>query len=802
MRRQASELVWRVIGPMVWAAMVCATAGAELPVNRWTPIGEGTFMPPQDAHYPNLIGYGLVWVPGMEKAVIVPTFSRIEADFWEFSLDKPDWVRRSGSSPDGIVPDRYPHISPRAYCWLPGLKRILYLKEEWSHSRIKQPVSGWLMNPEDGNWEPLASDLSMSDRSADFNRAPDRDGLRLPIWGTLVYDGHNREAVAFGGGGTWGRVSKEREPVKPGDWIYDEAAARCRCLTADDAGKVTEARRWHPAHCGTWTFSEASKQWSSLPQPLGSQPSGRILPGMAYDSDERKIVLFGGDDLARCLDDTWIYDCQTRTWSEVHPPVKPRARASQAMVYVPEAKVILMAGGYAGGWNRLADVWAYSVAKNEWTLLGTGNSAMGGNQAESPPAAGLALPENTVYASAVHLPHRNAVLLAGYPNDRNNKTIHTWLLKLDLSRAQKLQPEVFAPESAYHCKSIRNSTLLPHEWEAGENAPGDPATGAKELAALPANTWIKRQGPTRSPHREWGHYAYDPRSKTGIAWGGGHSAYAGAEISEYRVLANHWRSMAQPTNYNPIWLHGMVSGPPGVSLSGWSLLPTHARKSYGFDAVSGMYLTYVGDVYDPRHHMFVTKIGECPGKYGVATQVSFVSTPHGLYGYSTGTLAKPDVKGGKWDIVATGGPEHHEYHHLCYDSRRDRILYFAAKAMQVWTFDFETKTWSQEEPAGPLPPAMTGDSTYIPEMDAAMLIFGEKGGNEETMYFYKVAERKWYSAPYEGDKPDRINTGLNASPHYDPDLKLLIRFTSLGSPWISVHMLRLEPEELTLAPIR
>src|SRR5690606_30125659 len=174
----------------------------------------------------------------------------------------------------------------------------------------------------------------------------------------------------------------------------------------------------------------------------------------------------------------------------------------------------------------------------------------------------LGLPESTVYASAVHLPRQNAVLLAGYPKYRNNKTIHTWLLKLDLAGAPKLQADVIAPESAYHCKSIRNPTLLPHEWEAGENKPGDPAAGRKDLAALPANTWIRREGQTRSPHREWGHYAYDPVSKKGIAWGGGHSAYAGAEISEYRVLSNHWRSMNQPTNYNPIGLHGMESGLP------------------------------------------------------------------------------------------------------------------------------------------------------------------------------------------------------------------------------------------------
>src|SRR5690606_13362074 len=134
--------------------------------------------------------------------------------------------------------------------------------------------------------------------------------------------------------------------------------------------------------------------------------------------------------------------------------------------------------------------------------------SMAGKPTAAEPA-GLGLPESTMYASAVYVPREKAVLLAGYAHPRNNKTIRTWLLKLNMEQAAKFQPEPFAPESAYHCKSIRNATLLPHEWEAGEHKPDDPEAGRKELAALPSNVWFRREGPTRSPHREWGHYAYD-----------------------------------------------------------------------------------------------------------------------------------------------------------------------------------------------------------------------------------------------------------------------------------------------------
>jgi hypothetical protein len=796
MKRVASRTAGLALVVAVLSLPICA---GEAPVNRWTPVGDGKFAPPKDGLYPSLVGCNLVWSPELEKAVIVPVLAKLEADIWETSLEKPAWGRLKGTAPAGQVPDRW--ASPQAYCYMPGLKRVLFLKEQWSYSRNKKQVSGWLVDPGSGKWEPVEADLCMADKSADFNPSKGRDGKRLPIWGSLAFDAHNKEAVSFGGGGTWGRVGKKKEKVRTGDWIFDEKLKRIRRLTGGE-GDPAEARRWFPANCGTWTFSEAAKKWSPIPQPMGEQPPGRILPGMAYDSAEKKIVLFGGDDLARCMNDTWIYDCAKRTWKEAKPAVSPTARAGHAMVYVPEAKGVLMCGGYTGGWNGLGDVWVYSVPGNKWTCLGSGKLTGSGRSAKWQPE-GMALPGAMPYCSGAHLSEKKAVLMACYPGTSRNKSIRLYLLRLDLGSAPKANPEKTDPKLAYHCKGQgAASTLLPEEWGAGANKPGDPAAGRAEIAKLPANTWVERKFPAGSRARGWGHYAYDIKTHKGIAWGGGHSTYPGAEVSEYDVLTNRWRSMAHATNYNPVWLHGMVGGPPGVSLSGWSLLPTHARKSYTVDHVSGKYITYMGDVYDPKHHTFVTNIGRCPGKYNVSTQVSFVPTPHGLYGYSTGTLARPDVRAGKWEVFAEGGPGHHEHHHLCYDSKRDRIVYFARKEKKVWTFDFKAKQWTEEKPAGGVPPDMTADSTYIPEMDAALLVFGTKGGKEETMYFYKVGERKWYSSPYVGEKTWRVNTGLNNSPRYDPELKTVVRFTNAGHRWIGVFLMRLEPGSLKLTPIQ
>ena len=287
-------------------------------------------------------------------------------------------------------------------------------------------------------------------------------------------------------------------------------------------------------------------------------------------------------------------------------------------------------------WKPLRDVWSFSTAKGEWTRLA------------------LDLPAPAGHASGDYDPKRGLVLLAAYPETRDNKKVPLLTLKLDLASAPKAAAAAAVdPKLEYHSKAW--GSLLPDEWLEGAFAPGDGKAGLRSLEALPANTWVVRKPPVVPPGRDWGSCIYDPRTHRGYAWGGGHSTYPGADVIEYDLGLDRWRGMSDAVNYNPAWLHGMVSGPPGVSAGGWSLLPTHSRKSYGIDVKSNALSTYVGDVYDLKHRMYISNIGRCPGLYGVATQVSFCSTPHGLYGYSSNTLAKASVAEGRWEEVAKGG---------------------------------------------------------------------------------------------------------------------------------------------------
>ena len=68
-----------------------------------------------------------------------------------------------------------------------------------------------------------------------------------------------------------------------------------------------------------------------------------------HDTD--KIVLFGGKENFTSTgerDDTWIYDENADTWTELFPVSAPSARRGHIMAYDSESDRIVLFGGMAG----------------------------------------------------------------------------------------------------------------------------------------------------------------------------------------------------------------------------------------------------------------------------------------------------------------------------------------------------------------------------------------------------------------------------------------------------------------------
>ena len=92
-------------------------------------------------------------------------------------------------------------------------------------------------------------------------------------------------------------------------------------------------------------------------------PAARVDHAMAFDSDRKRTVLFGGAAVDRNFSDTWEWDGSFWTQGE---DIGPATRAGHAMAYDDARRGTLLFGGLDGG-TYFGDTWQWDGAS--WTQL-------------------------------------------------------------------------------------------------------------------------------------------------------------------------------------------------------------------------------------------------------------------------------------------------------------------------------------------------------------------------------------------------------------------------------------------------
>jgi N-acetylneuraminic acid mutarotase len=118
-----------------------------------------------------------------------------------------------------------------------------------------------------------------------------------------------------------------------------------------------------------WGYDSKSDAWIYLGPP-GTLPPARSGCMMAYDSPGRRVILFGGASYpAGCSSETWAFDGGTSAWTNLNPSgTLPPARYQGAMVYDANSGRVILFGGTDGS-TSLNDTWAYDPVANAWTDL-------------------------------------------------------------------------------------------------------------------------------------------------------------------------------------------------------------------------------------------------------------------------------------------------------------------------------------------------------------------------------------------------------------------------------------------------
>jgi N-acetylneuraminic acid mutarotase len=186
-------------------------------------------------------------------------------------------------------------------------------------------------------------------------------------WGDAVaYDARANRAVVFSEGGTWifdpatNRWSKQ-ENAAPGAVFGARAAydvGSDRTILFDGDGR-------------TWAYDLGTDTWTEMAPAVS--PSPRLWYVMDYQQGSDRIVLFGGISAGQQYSgDTWIYHYDSDTWTEIYPTTSPNARSYSAMAYDPGTDRLILFGGVTGPVRAervFGDTWAYDVETNTWTEL-------------------------------------------------------------------------------------------------------------------------------------------------------------------------------------------------------------------------------------------------------------------------------------------------------------------------------------------------------------------------------------------------------------------------------------------------
>jgi hypothetical protein len=243
----------------------------------------------------------------------------------------------------------------------------------------------------------------------------------------------------------WTKMSPAVHPggSHGGYMVYDSKADRMiMSIRNDDTWSPTPETALQ-----TWAYDVKKDTWTQL----ADGPRLMIGQRLAYDSESDRIILFGGlpippNPAFRFLAETWVYDYNTNTWTNMRPKVHPLGINFMGMVYDSKADRVVMWGDWSPNYNPSAEaaVWTYDYNTNTWQAFE--------HKKDGPSVRDY---NNLAYDEAAD----KIIMYGGYPwgNDE------TWVYDLNADAWQQMLPATNpGPLSAYSMVYARdvNRTIL------------------------------------------------------------------------------------------------------------------------------------------------------------------------------------------------------------------------------------------------------------------------------------------------------------------------------------------------------
>ncbi|MEE9174342.1 MAG: kelch repeat-containing protein [Thermoplasmata archaeon] len=221
----------------------------------------------------------------------------------------------------------------------------------------------WAYNLSANTWTEMTPVLSPSPRWF-HTMAYDSESDRVILFGGIVEpqgDGiASNETWAYDyDTNTWSDLNPTVRPPAGGrkPMVYDAESDRVVLLMAERTAQ-------------TWTYDFNTNTWTDMTGGIEPPPQGS--PAMAYDAESDRTILFWGCSLLACAGpQTWAYDLNTDIWANMTSKSEPTTRTGHRMAYDLESDRVILFGGQQGA-LRLSDTWSYDYNANTWTEMSPG----------------------------------------------------------------------------------------------------------------------------------------------------------------------------------------------------------------------------------------------------------------------------------------------------------------------------------------------------------------------------------------------------------------------------------------------
>lgn len=190
----------------------------------------------------------------------------------------------------------------------------------------------------------------------------------------LAYDIESDQVIMFGGAtaSNWGLDETWAYNYNTNTW-KEMAKGPAKHLGAriaydTESDRVVLFGGYDLAHLlnDTWVYDYNSDTWTEMKPSINPLP--RNYHTMTYNSKADRVIMWGGDDEKKGDESIWAYDLNTNTWQEIKPGTEPHPsyRDYGAMIYDVKSDRIILFGGLSGGSD---ETWAYDYNTNTWTEL-------------------------------------------------------------------------------------------------------------------------------------------------------------------------------------------------------------------------------------------------------------------------------------------------------------------------------------------------------------------------------------------------------------------------------------------------